>query len=426
MVLVGLAAPTVTNTLPSMIARLRTSCVMPHGRRPTTSRSSPMRAVPSRWLLVRIGTPSIVCGAGFDERLGGALDAPGDGPTGVVAEPVGHLRGGDPGRRRPASPRARRGCRGRGRSSHSTTQRAPRPKRSRMCSWCRAPSAGAAAQPERDRERAAGGCEAPPGAAEEPAIGIGAAELAATGSGRRSGPGSSAGRRRSTRRPSRPGAPSAGGRPVPTSSPARRARRRAQRAAAGARCRCRSPRRARRRHPGSARARRRRASVAPRARTAAVDLDPPHARAGHQLRAGGECSRPVRDVGRALRALVAPRAARPALHARVAAVVLGRQDRVVLRPPVPPESRVGAREREPGPSDRQRRERWIDAGRVRRVAAESGDAELPVGLLVVRERARRTTAASRRRCRGRCGCGSPTGGGAATPRCRARCRRRRR
>ena len=94
-------------------------------------------------------------------------------------------------------------------------------------------------------------------------------------------------------------------------------------------------------------------------------------------------ARPVRDVGRTLGALVAPRTARPALHARVASVVLGRQDRVVLGPPVPPESCVCAREREPGASDRQRRKRRIDAGRVHRVAAQPGDPELPVGLLVV-------------------------------------------
>ena len=103
-----------------------------------------------------------------------------------------------------------------------------------------------------------------------------------------------------------------------------------------------------------------------------------------QLHTGGDGPRPVRDVGRTLRAFVAARPARPALHARVAAVVLGRQDRVVLGPPVPAEARVCARaSASPARPIGNGGQRRVGAGWVHRVATEPGDPELPVGLLVV-------------------------------------------
>ena len=68
----------------------------PHGSTTDDSRSSPMRAVPSRWLLVGIVALSIVCAPASSERFGGALGAPGDGSAGVVAEAVGHLRRREP------------------------------------------------------------------------------------------------------------------------------------------------------------------------------------------------------------------------------------------------------------------------------------------------------------------------------------------
>ena len=54
MVLVGLTAPAVTNTLPSMIPRLGMSWHMPQRSTTEVAGSSPMRAVPSRWALVLV------------------------------------------------------------------------------------------------------------------------------------------------------------------------------------------------------------------------------------------------------------------------------------------------------------------------------------------------------------------------------------
>ena len=117
-----------------------------------------------------------------------------------------------------------------------------------------------------------------------------------------------------------------------------------------------------------------------------VGLDPADPRAGDEARSLGDRLRPVRQVGRRLRALVAARLARAALDARPAPVVADRVDRVELRPPVPAELRHAAGDLEPGRPDRQRRHRRVlGVGRVRRVARQPGHAEVAVGPVEVRQ-----------------------------------------
>ena len=133
MVLVGFAAPTVTNTLPSMIARLRTSWVMPHGSTTDDVGSSPMRAVPRRWLLVRIGALSIVCAPAStsDSVARSVLHAMARWASSLSRYVT--FGAGIPARSASVDESSTRLSRC-GRSSHSTTQRAPRPKRARKCS----------------------------------------------------------------------------------------------------------------------------------------------------------------------------------------------------------------------------------------------------------------------------------------------------
>ena len=109
--------------------------------------------------------------AGFGEGLGGTVDAPGGRPARVLAESVGHLRGGDPGpvdqRRRELDPVVEIG---QVLAEHD-------PSRATTEAFAdvlvvRGTEGRSAAQPERDRERSAGGSEAPLRAAEEPAIGV--------------------------------------------------------------------------------------------------------------------------------------------------------------------------------------------------------------------------------------------------------------
>ena len=115
-------------------------------------------------------------GTGFGERFGGPLDAPGGGATRVLAHPVGDLRRGDPG----AVDQGRREFDpvldvGEVLAQHDPA-RAPAEAGPHVLVVLRAES-GAAAQPERDGERSAGGRQAPLRAAEEAAVGIGAREL---------------------------------------------------------------------------------------------------------------------------------------------------------------------------------------------------------------------------------------------------------
>ena len=122
------------------------------------------------------------------------------------------------------------------------------------------------------------------------------------------------------------------------------------------------------------------------ARPRRVDLDATHARAGHEPCTRRAGTGPVGDVGRALGPFVAAGAAGAPLHAGMATVV-GGQDRVVLRPPVPAEPGVGR-----ATAIRRGRSAAVAAADPRRrvggVAAQSGDAELPVGLLVERQQLR--------------------------------------
>ena len=116
------------------------------------------------------------------------------------------------------------------------------------------------------------------------------------------------------------------------------------------------------------------------------DRDAAHPCPGDELRPEGERVGPVGDVGGALRPLVAALAAAAAPHADVLVAVLGRGDGVGRRPPVPPEAVVGPR-RPPGrPSRGAAGGRGGSAPvRIAGVAAQAGDAELAVGLLVERE-----------------------------------------
>ncbi len=117
-----------------------------------------------------------------------------------------------------------------------------------------------------------------------------------------------------------------------------------------------------------------------------VGLDAPDPRAGDEARSPGDRLRPVREVGRRLRALVAARLARAALDARPAPVVGDRVDRVELRPPVPAQLGHAARDLQPCRPDRQRRHRRVlGVGRVRRVAGQPGHAEIAVGPVEVRQ-----------------------------------------
>ncbi len=117
--------------------------------------------------------------------------------------------------------------------------------------------------------------------------------------------------------------------------------------------------------------------------TASVGLDAHDPGASDEAGAVGERLRPVGQVGRRLRSLVATLHARAALHTLVAAVVGRRQDRVGLRPPVPAESIVGPGDLQRARADRERRQRRVLAGRIRRVAAEPRHADVPVVALVV-------------------------------------------
>ena len=94
---------------------------------------------------------------------------------------------------------------------------------------------------------------------------------------------------------------------------------------------------------------------------------------------------PVGQVGRGLGTLVAALLAGAALDAGTPSVVRHREDGIGLRPPVPAQPCVRASDLEPARADGQRRQRRVlAAGRIGRVAAHAGDAELAVGPLVVR------------------------------------------
>ncbi len=140
-----------------------------------------------------------------------------------------------------------------------------------------------------------------------------------------------------------------------------------------------------------------------------VGHEPADARARHDPAAACDDVWPVGEIRRRLGALVAARHARAALHTRVTALVLGGEDRVRLRPPVPAEPRVCAGDAQARGADRQRGERRVRTRWVHRVAAEARHAELAVDALVVGEQLVVVESASRRRRRRCCGRGSPRG-----------------
>ena len=92
---------------------------------------------------------------------------------------------------------------------------------------------------------------------------------------------------------------------------------------------------------------------------AVVRLEPAYPGAGHQPGAVGDRHRPVGEVGRGLRPLVAALHARAPLDARVAPLVGRREDRVGFRPPVPAEPAVCPGDLQPTGTDRQRRQRRV-------------------------------------------------------------------
>ena len=156
------------------------------------------------------------------------------------------------------------------------------------------------------------------------------------------------------------------------------------RGAAGAWCRCRSPRTAPHRRTGSARAHRRRATWrqrGPRPSTSIRRTCAPVTSCAPASMA----LRPVRDVGRALRTLVAARPARPALHARRG----GRRARPTgsRRTRATSASRA-ERAREPARAQCARSASGGAAGRRRAgtpgCRRDREHAELPIGLLVER------------------------------------------
>ncbi len=115
-----------------------------------------------------------------------------------------------------------------------------------------------------------------------------------------------------------------------------------------------------------------------------IGLNLADTRAGDQFRAESDRLRPMGQVGRGLRALVAARLAGAPLDARPPAVVRGRVDRVELGPPVPTELGHPASDLHPRRPDRKRwHRRVLGVGRVGRVARESRHAELPIGPVEV-------------------------------------------
>ena len=99
----------------------------------------------------------------------------------------------------------------------------------------------------------------------------------------------------------------------------------------------------------------------------------------------GDRLRPVGQVGRRLRALVAARLARAALDARPAPVIRDRVDRVELRPPVPAE--LGHAAAIPSPPTRSAAAASARprCRRIGRVARQPGHAEVAVGPVEVRQ-----------------------------------------
>ena len=340
-----------------------------------------MRAVPSRWLLLRIATASTVCAPASVSESRGPLDAPLGGPAGVVADAVGDLGCGDAvavhqrGRELHPVPRV-----GEVLAQHDPT-RAPAEAVAHVAVVVGA-ERRTAAQAERDRERSPRGREAPAGAAHEPAAGVGAAELE-----RLDLPAEVAlpaaqvvvevaldHRARVHHEPTTD-------EPRRIGQAVRRARMGRQQQQAGGADAVRGAE-----HDVGTLEGLTPVGIEPRhaaGPTARIDLDLPHARAGAQLRTGRQCPGPVRDIGGALRPLVAPEPHVPRCTHAWRPSRVGREDGVVLRPPVPPESRVCPSEREAGAADRERRQGWIRAGRVRRVATEAGHTELAIGLFVV-------------------------------------------
>ena len=114
-----------------------------------------------------------------------------------------------------------------------------------------------------------------------------------------------------------------------------------------------------------------------------VDGDPAHPGPHHQPGPGRDGLGPVGQVGGGLGPLGAAGGTHAPLHAPPPAVVGGRQDGVGLGPPVPAQAVVALGHPAPGPAQRQRRQRVVDAIGVGGVAAQARDADLAVDLVVV-------------------------------------------
>ena len=106
-------------------------------------------------------------------------------------------------------------------------------------------------------------------------------------------------------------------------------------------------------------------------------------RTGDDLRPGPLCMRPVRQVERTLRSLRAPKLAGPPPGARLKGLVLVGGDGVRAWPPVPAESVRALRGAPARLADGVGRQRVLEPGRVRGVAADAGDADERVDLVVV-------------------------------------------
>ena len=117
---------------------------------------------------------------------------------------------------------------------------------------------------------------------------------------------------------------------------------------------------------------------------ALVDDDLTSPCAGHEAGAVADRRRPVREVGRALRALRTTGGTGTPPHARTQIAVRAGWNRVAGRPPIPAQLVHPLGSLPPKGADGDRREGRSRSGRVHGVAAEAGDAHLEVHALIER------------------------------------------